>query len=313
MPKISIIVAVYNVEPYLRRSLDCLSNQTMTDLEFICIDDCSTDNSLEILREYASKDSRFKIITSDINEGAAVARNKGLDMATGEYLGFIDPDDAIDLNYYEKLYKKAKETNADVVKCEQKEIYSDESSSKSRLNKKIKHNIYNFSHEWTTAIYKASIIYDNNIRFPEECTKAQDRVFLNRVILKTKTIKLINNIFYYYHRREDSLNAKVIPLKSIKSACRSKILMAEDLNNSGLYEKNKKQYIENYKNLTNSVFYTVFQNKTEEARILCAENFMNLYDLVLDKKFFEKNYNYPKFIDYVKNKNKENYQKFLLI
>ena len=65
MPKISIIVAVYNVEPYLRRSMDCLINQTMDDLEFICIDDCSTDNSLAILKEYEAKDSRFKIITSE--------------------------------------------------------------------------------------------------------------------------------------------------------------------------------------------------------------------------------------------------------
>ncbi len=117
MAKISIIVAVYNVAPYLRRSMDCLINQTMDDLEFICVDDCSTDNSLSILREYETKDSRFKIITSEVNGGAAVARNKGLKVATGEYLGFIDPDDTIDLNYYEELYKKAIEANYDIVKC----------------------------------------------------------------------------------------------------------------------------------------------------------------------------------------------------
>ena len=122
MPKISVIVAVYNVGPYLKCGMDCLLNQTLKDMEFICIDDCSTDNSLEILREYAQKDSRFKIIESEKNGGAAIARNKGLDVATGEYLGFMDPDDTIDLNYYEELYKKAKEGNFDIVKCPRKNI-----------------------------------------------------------------------------------------------------------------------------------------------------------------------------------------------
>ncbi len=303
MPKISVIVAVYNVEPYLKRSLDCLINQTMTDIEFICIDDCSTDNSLQILKEYEQKDSRFKIITSEVNGGAAIARNKGLDVATGDYLGFIDPDDTIDLNYYEELYKKAKETNTDIVKCQLYDLYSDGTKIKSSMNKWIKKNKYSFTYEWTTAIYRASIVFDNNIRFPEECTKAQDVVFLNRIMLKAKNVECIDTVFYYYHKRENSLNASKIPIKSVKSACKAKILMAEDLNESELFKNNSEQYAKKYSHIMNTVFFTLFQNNTIEAKEMCAKSFIELYHLTLDKNLLEKYFLYPDLIKYAKEKN----------
>ena len=239
MPKISVIVAVYNVNQYLRRSMDCLKNQTLKDLEFICIDDCSTDDSLEILREYEAKDSRFKIITSDKNGGAAIARNKGLDIAQGEYLGFIDPDDAIDLNYYEELYKKAKETDADIVKCWRKTINSDGTSSVSSLNKKIKKNKYAFSYEWTTAIYKSNLIYDNKIRFIPEIIKAQDIVFLNSVVLCANSVELIDNTHYLYYLRDNSLNSSKISPQKVHSACSAVKLILEKLNNSSTFLSNK--------------------------------------------------------------------------
>ena len=118
MSKVSIILPIYKVEKYLTKCLDSLINQTLSDIEIICIDDCSPDNSIRILREYALKDERIKIINLKENIGAAGARNKGLEVAKGEYLGFVDPDDYIDLNFYEELYKKALEDGADIVKAE---------------------------------------------------------------------------------------------------------------------------------------------------------------------------------------------------
>lgn len=94
MIKASIILPVYNVEKYLPRCLDSLLNQTLNELEFICIDDGSTDKSLDILRRYARKDSRFIIVTQE-NQGSGVARNKGLQLAKGKYIAFLDPDDWI--------------------------------------------------------------------------------------------------------------------------------------------------------------------------------------------------------------------------
>lgn len=294
MPKVSVIVAVYNVEPYLRRSMDCLMNQTMQDLEFICVDDCSTDGSLTILREYEAKDNRFKIITSEENQGAAVARNKGLEIASGEYLGFIDPDDAIDLNYYEELYKKAKENDYDMVKCIRKTVLPDGTTITSHKNRAIRKNIYNFTYEWTTAIYRTRLINDNDINFPDECTKAQDVVFLNRVVLKANSVECIDNVFYYYFIRENSLDSSFIPLKSIVSACLARKLMIQDLNNSRLFEKNKRQYGKKYHYISQTVFYTLFQNNSQEARQACAENLIELFDLCLDKKIFVRNASHPR-------------------
>ena len=116
MSKVSVIIPVYNTEKFLRKCLDSVCNQTLQDIEIICINDCSTDGSLEILREYAGKDNRIKLIELLENCGAAKARNIGIDIAEGEYLGFVDSDDFIDLDFYKKLYGKAKETDADAVK-----------------------------------------------------------------------------------------------------------------------------------------------------------------------------------------------------
>lgn len=116
LPKISIIVPVYNVEKYLQRCLDSIIAQTFTDWECICIDDGSPDNSGKILDEYAAKDNRFVIIHKE-NGGVSSARNAGLDIARGRYIGFVDSDDWIECNMYECLYNDILETGADVVIC----------------------------------------------------------------------------------------------------------------------------------------------------------------------------------------------------
>ena len=112
--KFSIIVPVYNVELFLRECLDSIENQTFKGFEVICINDGSTDGSLSILQEYAAKDSRFKVISQE-NQGQGVARNNGIDIAQGEYLLFIDPDDFIEPNMLEIIYKKFQQTDAEIV------------------------------------------------------------------------------------------------------------------------------------------------------------------------------------------------------
>lgn len=177
MPKVSTIVPVYNAEKYISKCLDSLINQTLKDIEIICVDDYSTDNSLAILQDYASKDSRIKIIAFETKQNAAIARNKGLEVATGEFLGFVDSDDYIDLDFYEKLYHKAKETDADIVKAETLIINLDGKQKKSDINEQIAQNKMNFVSEWWSAIYKHSMIKERKVQFPDECPKAQDIVF----------------------------------------------------------------------------------------------------------------------------------------
>lgn len=111
---ISVIIPVYNVEKYLGRCLDSIINQTYNNLEIICINDGSTDSSLEILRSYGAREPRIKIISQD-NQGLSEARNVGLKIASGEYISFIDSDDWIDGYYYESMVAKIYSSNADIV------------------------------------------------------------------------------------------------------------------------------------------------------------------------------------------------------
>ena len=115
-PKVSVIVPVYNVEKYLRECLDSIVNQTLKDIEIICVDDGSTDSSPEILKEYAAKDKRITVL-EQVNKYAGAARNAGIAIAKGEYLSFLDSDDIFALDMLEKLYNKAVEENADCCVC----------------------------------------------------------------------------------------------------------------------------------------------------------------------------------------------------
>ena len=115
MPKLSLIIPVYNVEKYLRECLDSCINQTLKDIEIICINDCSPDDSYKILEEYSKKDNRVKIINHEENKGLGAARNTGIANATGEYIWFIDSDDFIDSISCQVLYDCAKEHDVDVL------------------------------------------------------------------------------------------------------------------------------------------------------------------------------------------------------
>ena len=111
---ISIIIPVYNVSKYLRVCLDSVINQTYKDLEIICINDGSLDNSLDILKEYSNKDNRIIIIDKK-NSGVSAARNDGIERSSGEYLFFIDSDDYIDNDFIEVFYNNAKKNDSDLV------------------------------------------------------------------------------------------------------------------------------------------------------------------------------------------------------
>lgn len=116
MPKVSVIIPVYNVEKYLTRCLQSVCGQTMKDIEIICVNDGSTDNSAHILAEFAAQDSRVKVITQE-NRGLSEARNRGLDVAEGQYIAFVDSDDFVAPIFVQTLVTAAEETNSDIVNC----------------------------------------------------------------------------------------------------------------------------------------------------------------------------------------------------
>ncbi|MBQ8459063.1 glycosyltransferase [bacterium] len=128
---VSIIVPVYNVEKYLSRCLDSLINQTLKEIEIICVNDGSTDNSLSVLKEYADKDKRITIISQE-NGGLSSARNTGMNVVKGEYIGFVDSDDWVDLDFYEKLYNSAKKYECDIAAADF--VRQHKNNKKKRLN-----------------------------------------------------------------------------------------------------------------------------------------------------------------------------------
>ena len=209
MPKVSVIVPVYNVEKYLRQCLDSLVNQTLTDIEIICINDGSTDGSLAILEDYASKDKRIRLISQE-NQGQGVARNRGIELSTGEYLGFVDPDDWIELNMYEEMYSKAKSYDSDIVEAIYNQYYEYSKESKIRPNAILlqEDTIFNWKENpdyifkstnlsvWNK-LYESAFIKNNNIKFAN--TKlAQDHIFTIKSRIFANKIIFINKPLYNY-------------------------------------------------------------------------------------------------------------------
>ena len=207
MPKVSVIIPVYNTENYLRRCLDSVCSQTLSDIEIICINDCSTDNSFEILKEYSSKDRRIKLIDFKENKGAAVARNTGIDEAQGEYIGFVDSDDFIDLDFYEKLYKKAAEANADIAKGNYAVNGIIVDSHINSIIEKVKENNKLFAFEFCSAIFSRQIVVSNNIKFPILCDM-EDPVFTFQFALCANKIEICET-YIYINERIDSQTAGV--------------------------------------------------------------------------------------------------------
>ena len=222
MAKVSVIVPVYNVEKYLRQCLDSLVNQTLTDIEIICINDGSTDGSLAILEDYASKDKRIRLISQE-NQGQGVARNKGIELSTGEYLGFVDPDDWIELNMYEEMYSKAKLSDAMIVEAMYSEFF--ECSGKTKIRKspvtlpenqvftwKI-HKDYLFKSSilavWNK-IYKKTFVNQHKIRFAE-AKLAEDHIFTLKSKVLAEKINFINKPYYNYRVRRDSAVNSISP------------------------------------------------------------------------------------------------------
>ena len=213
MIKLSIIIPVYNVERYLEECLDSVSNQTLEDIEIICIDDGSTDNSPNILKEYSKKDERIKIVTKE-NGGQASARNLGIKEAQGEYIAFVDSDDFIEETMFEKLYTKSKDNNLDIAMCKIA-LYDNQTEG---INKNAWYYMLGvfgdfekdvFNHKDTKGftceisvtpynkIYRSSLLKDNDIFFPEGLI-FEDEKFFYDVYLRAKRVSIVDEFLYYY-------------------------------------------------------------------------------------------------------------------
>lgn len=213
LPKVSIIIPVYNTEKYLIKCLDSVVNQTLKDIEIICINDGSADNSLKILQEYSSKDSRV-IIFNQENQGPAKAREVGINAAKGEYVGFVDSDDFIDKKYFELLYKNAKRYNADISMTDNVILYNNGSGKKKKCGvapkAKIITSIKDKSEIIITTgiccnkIYNKSFIERNNLAYTG-CHPGEDNIFNATTIIKASSIAVLHDAKYFYVQVCDSI------------------------------------------------------------------------------------------------------------
>lgn len=214
MTKLSIIVPVYNVEKYLPKCLESLIKQTLKDIEIICVNDGSMDNSLAILKEFASKDSRIRIIDNQ-HQGVAKTRNTGIEQSTGEYIGFVDSDDYIDIDFFEKLYNSATKSNSDIAIASilkhknffniynakyTKEETAITIQDKIKLCEDKKHF---FFYAWNK-IYHSGFIKENNIKFSEGQIY-EDVMFAIKALYYSNKIISVYGTKYHYIEHENSL------------------------------------------------------------------------------------------------------------
>ena len=204
-PKVSIIVPVYNVEDYIEKCLDSLVNQTLKEIEIIVVNDGSTDSSLEKIEKFAQQDSRIIIINQE-NQGQGAARNSGLNIAKGEYIGFVDSDDYVDLDFYEKLYNAAKNNDADISAASilkhkkykrfnllyKKQICAKTTKDKIKVAKDRKGR---FFYVWNR-LYKNKFLKQENLAFSTGIYY-EDVMFSAKAILAANMIICISNTYYH--------------------------------------------------------------------------------------------------------------------
>ena len=214
--KISIIVPVYNASKYLGKCLQSLINQTLPDIEIICINDGSTDNSLEILKEFEQKNVDIKVF-SQKNKGQSIARNFGIRQAKGEYIGFLDADDWADEQMFEELYKNAKTFDSDIAMCSIKtydETTREISGKDSYLtldlfDETFENRAFHYSETlgfifricvvpWNK-IYKREFLISNQILFPEGLS-FEDNVFNLETFIKSEKISIVKKPLVYYRK-----------------------------------------------------------------------------------------------------------------
>ncbi len=251
----SIIVPVYNVSEYLRECLDSLIHQTLKEIEIIIVNDCSPDPQDDVIcREYAEKDDRIVYLVHEKNLRQGGARNTGLREARGEFIGFIDSDDWVDLDMYAYMYEKAVEHDCDLVDCgmvgeppqrdfmlparhTQEELLETENGVEffhlfSTTNIRISSNSVN-------KLYKRSLWLENDLSFPEHL-KYEDLGAIPSVLYFSHRIYLLPNSFYHYRRREGSSTHSLINVADYGAVFN---FIGDFLKAQGIYEEYQRRFL----------------------------------------------------------------------
>lgn len=307
MIKVSVIVPVYNVEKYLRQCLDSIVNQTLKEIEIICVNDSSTDSSLQILEEYAAKDSRIKVI-SQKNGGAGAARNRGMSVAKGKYLSFLDSDDFFELNMLEEAYELAEKDRTDFVVYKSDQYYTDKQEFVQTHwvvrekeippyhpfnHRQMTDNIFKVFVGWAwDKLYLKEFVEKHQLKFQEQRT-SNDMLFVFSALALAKRISVLPDILAHQRRdatdslsktRENSWWCFYDALVALKNA----------LIKNGLYEEVEKDYINYALHFTLWNYNSLLEPKKSELKHKLEEEWLaNLKlagkaeDYFYNKKEFE--------------------------
>jgi glycosyltransferase involved in cell wall biosynthesis len=305
MSKISIIIPIYNSEPYLRKCLDSIVNQTYKNLEIICVNDGSTDKSGDICDEYAKNDSRFVIIHKT-NGGYHTAMNAGLDIFTGDFVAFVDNDDWMELNYYETVHQLVEEHDVDIV-CTGFYKDTDEVCTemvnkipidKGRLNREqvlrytfIRDTYPGFGAYYWNKLFRAKFFRATenngyNIRF-ENIKVASDIVLTVKCMLKANSAIYCDSAFYHWYQRENSqFHSKDIESRKGSLQAYSRILDLLEENNisSDIYIWVKRFYVYHASLLTE----IALENKDQHNLQLMQDEIKRYFT-----EYIETNKDYP--------------------
>lgn len=285
MPKISIIVPVYNVGEYLEICIDSILNQTFKDFELILVNDGSTDNSLKICNYYKNIDNRICIIDKK-NGGLSSARNAGLDIAKGEYIGFIDSDDYIHPQMYELLYNQIIKNKADISMCDFKKVYEfDKKLLDSNFVLYNKTEILNNKEALFELDGKDGVAYIvacnklykrelfKNIRFKEEVIH-EDEYIIHRLLYEVNKLVYMEEKLYFYLQRKGSIMDKKLGIDEVDYllACSDRVRF--------FYEKDLIDLKEKYE--------YIYLSKVLENYCVLDKNYPNHKKLLTLKKDFRK-------------------------
>lgn len=279
MPKISVIVPIYGVEKYIERCARSLFEQTLDDIEYIFVDDCSPDNSLNILdsviRDYPGRKNQIHIIQHNANKGLPFARKSGLEVATGEYVAHCDSDDWIDHDMYQIMYEKAQKENAEIVVCDF--IRTNGTSFKKRVKACACTNVNTFINDcvyqknsWAlwNKIYKREL-YSDIFIYPQE-TMGEDMVLCFQLLARCQKISYVSLPLYNYFYNMDSVSKKntIEACERNYYSLKSNVNIVVDLMKKGLIP---------VENLDLSVGFLRFINSLTLVRVLYLKRFKKLW------------------------------------
>lgn len=255
-PKVSVILPVYNVEKYLKQCMDSIVNQTLKDIEIICVDDGSTDASLSILKEYEKEDDRVKVICQQ-NAGAGAARNNGLSIATGEYLSFLDSDDFFSLDMLEKSYAQAKKEDADLIVFRSDQYREDLDKIvkvswtlrekalppyRPMTHRTFTDNVFKVFVGWAwDKLFKREFVLEHELQFQEQRT-SNDLLFVFLAIVLAKRITILDEPLAH-QRRNNPNSLSNTREKSWQCFYNALTALKDNLVKFGLYKELEQDYI----------------------------------------------------------------------